>query len=90
MEAKQLQQAPTNTGCNGEDGICSLHSILQAAGSAALQELARLMAQVLAMDASLQICSTTSALLIRGRCRNTSQGREALAGCRGPDSSRRL
>ena len=94
MGAKQLQQAPTNTCCDGEDGVCSLHSVLQAAGAGALQELARLLAQVLTM-ASLQMCSTASVLLLWGRCRlgqvqTTIPGREAPAGCRGPDSRRRL
>ena len=79
MGAKhQLQQAPTNTCCNGEDGVCSLHSILQAAGSTALQELARLLAQVLATDASLQLCSSASALLVWGRCRYKNLGERGL------------
>ncbi len=85
MGAKhQLQQAPTNTCCNGEDGVCSLHSILQAAGSAALQELARLLAQVLATDVSLQLCSSASALLVWGRCRYKIWGREASSRVQGP------
>ena len=90
MGAKQLQQAPTNTCCNGEDGVCRLHGVLQAAGAAALQELARLMVQVLAMDSSLQLHNTVSALLVWGRCRYIELGGERPTGCRGPDIMRRL
>ena len=69
MGAKQLHQAPTNTCCDGESSVCSLHSVLQAAGSVALQELAGPIVQVLAIDSSLQLCNTASALLLLGRCR---------------------